>query len=235
MKLSKYLIIIPAYNEGPSIEKVIDETRESMPDAEMLIVNDGSNDDTAYKSLNKGVNVVNLPFNIGYGCALQTGFRFAEEYNFDYVITMDGDGQHDPKSINNLVDAIKTSDADIVIGSRFLKGDYKMTFARKLGALLFGYVARLYTGIRITDPTSGFQLLNRQVFTYLAQGDNYPLDYPDVNIIMALHKKRFKVVEAPVIMREKNNGKSMHSGIRPLIYVVRMILAILIVLLRKED
>jgi len=233
--LGKNLIIIPAYNESQNIETVIDEINKSMIDAAILIVNDGSQDDTSDKAKGKGVEVIDLPFNIGYGCALQTGFRFAVEYEFDYVITIDGDGQHDPQSINNLLKALESSKADIVIGSRFLECKYKMPIARRIGSLLFGYIAKIYTGIRFTDPTSGFQLLNRQVFSYLAQGDNYPLDYPDVNIIMALHKKKFKVIEAPVTMREKSNGKSMHSGIKPFFYVIRMLLAILIVMLGKDE
>jgi len=233
--LGKNLIIIPAYNESQNIETVIDEINKSMIDAAILIVNDGSQDDTSDKAKGKGVEVIDLPFNIGYGCALQTGFRFAVEYEFDYVITIDGDGQHDPQSINSLLKALESSKADIVIGSRFLECKYKMPIARRIGSLLFGYIAKIYTGIRFTDPTSGFQLLNRQVFSYLAQGDNYPLDYPDVNIIMALHKKKFKVIEAPVTMREKSNGKSMHSGIKPFFYVIRMLLAILIVMLGKDE
>ena len=233
--MGKNLIIIPAYNESQNIETVIDEINKSMIDAAILIVNDGSQDDTSDKAKGKGVEVIDLPFNIGYGCALQTGFRFAVEYEFDYVITIDGDGQHDPQSINSLLKALESSKADIVIGSRFLECKYKMPIARRIGSLLFGYIAKIYTGIRFTDPTSGFQLLNRQVFSYLAQGDNYPLDYPDVNIIMALHKKKFKVIEAPVTMREKSNGKSMHSGIKPFFYVIRMLLAILIVMLGKDE
>jgi hypothetical protein len=110
-----------------------------------------------------------------------------------------------------------------------------MSFARRIGAWLFSLIARLYTGVRITDPTSGFQLLNRKVFSYLSEGNNYPLDYPDVNIIMAMHKMRFTMIESPVTMREKRGGKSMHSGYRPFIYVVRMFLSILIILIRKEE
>jgi hypothetical protein len=110
-----------------------------------------------------------------------------------------------------------------------------MGAARRIGVFIFSKIARLYTGQTFTDPTSGFQLLNRTVFSYLSVSDNYPLDYPDVNIIMALHKKKFRVREAPVKMVEKRNGKSMHSGLRPFVYVARMFLAILMVLLRKED
>lgn len=233
--MAPYLIIIPAYNEEGSVATVIESVRKTNPDADIVVVNDGSADNTAQIARQQGVSVLDIPFNIGYGGALQTGFRFAADHDYAFVITLDGDAQHDPVSIKNLIDSMERSGADVVIGSRFIENDYKMGFARKIGVWIFSSIARFYTGITFTDPTSGFQLLNRTAFSYLAQGDNYALDYPDVNIIMALHKKRFKVTEAPVRMIEKPHGKSMHSGLRPVVYVVRMFLAILMVLLRKEE
>jgi len=233
--MKSYLIIIPAFNEEESIEKVLHDTRRSNPDADILVVNDGSTDLTPNIARQAGVKVLDIPFNIGYGGAIQTGFRFATEEGYDFVITLDGDAQHDPASVQNLIEAMEREGADVVIGSRFLGSAYSMSTARRAGVFIFSRIAKLYTGIAFTDPTSGFQLLNRTVFSYLAAGDNYPLDYPDVNIIMALHKKKFKVREAPVRMVEKPDGKSMHSGLRPLVYVVRMFLAILMVLIGKED
>ncbi|GAB4415724.1 MAG: glycosyltransferase family 2 protein [Thermodesulfovibrionales bacterium] len=230
-----YLIVIPAYNEEAVIGEVLDGIRRIEPDMDILVVNDGSTDRTSEIAALSGVKVINIPYNIGYGGAIQTGFRFAVDYNYDYVITMDGDGQHDPESIKSLVRTMEREEADVVIGSRFLEGTYRMGLARRIGSWLFSKIANLYTGVRITDPTSGFQIYNRQAFAYLSMGDNYPLDYPDVNIIMALHKMRFNVVEAPVKMLEKSEGKSMHTGLKPLIYVIRMFLAIIMVLLRKED
>lgn len=229
------LIIIPAYNEEEHIAGVLDDVKKSNPAADILVVNDGSSDKTSELSRQKGVMVLDIPFNIGYGGAVQTGFRFATEEGYDFVITLDGDAQHDPASVQNLIEAMEREDADVIIGSRFLGAPYSMGTARKIGVFIFSRIARLYTGITFTDPTSGFQLLNRTVFSYLSSGDNYPLDYPDVNIIMVLHKRKFKVREAPVRMVEKRQGKSMHSGLRPLVYVARMFLAILMVLLRKED
>lgn len=179
--------------------------------------------------------VLDIPFNIGYGGAVQTGFRFATEHGYDFVVTIDGDAQHDPSSLKNLISVMESEGADVVIGSRFLTGTYRMGRARKAGVWLFSAIARIYTGMGFTDPTSGFQLLNRKVFSYLAEGDNYPLDYPDVNIIMALHEMRFRIREASVLMREKYGGKSMHAGLRPLVYIARMFFSVLMVLLRKED
>jgi glycosyltransferase involved in cell wall biosynthesis len=176
--------------------------------------------------------VISHPFNIGYGAALQTGFRFAVKEDYHYVITMDADGQHSSASSRSLITVMTEHDADVVIGSRFTGSEYKMGIFRKMGAMLFSLVASAYTGINITDPTSGFQLIKRRAFSYLAVGDNYPLDYPDVNIIMALHKKKFKIVEAPVVMEENRFGKSMHSGFMPVLYVIKMVLAIIMVLVR---
>ena len=233
--MKSYLIIIPAFNEEASLARVLSDTKQSNPYADILVVNDGSADRTSEIARQAGVEVLDMPFNIGYGGAVQTGFLFATEEGYDFVITLDGDGQHDPASVQNLIEAMEREDADVIIGSRFLGASYSMGTARRVGVFIFSSIARLYTGITFTDPTSGFQLLNRTAFSYLSIRDNYPLDYPDVNIIMALHKKKFKVREAPVRMVEKPNGKSMHSGIRPLVYVARMFLAILMVLLGKED
>lgn len=228
------LIIIPAYNEEEYISLVIRSTKESNPDIDILIINDGSTDNTSEIAGQGGVMVIDIPFNIGYGGAIQTGFRFAVEYGYELVVTLDGDGQHDPFSVKNLIETMDREKADVVIGTRFAEGSYRMDTARRIGVRLFSIIAKLYTGKTFSDPTSGFQLLNRRVFSYLAEGNNYPLDYPDVNIIMALHKMKFHVVESPVKMIEKQ-GKSMHSGLKPFIYVIRMFLAILIVFLGKED
>jgi hypothetical protein len=227
-----YLIIIPAFNEEGSIRGVIDDVRLHVPFADVLVVNDGSTDRTSSVAEEQGVPCVSHPFNLGYGAALQTGFRFATARDYDCVITMDADGQHVPLSVSNLVTAMQHHGADVVIGSRFLEGNYEVDLPRRIGIGLFSFIARLFTGITITDPTSGFQLLRRSVFSHLAKADNYPLDYPDVNIIMALHKRRFKIVETPVGMIEKRNGKSMHSGLKPFLYVMRMCLAIVMVIFR---
>jgi hypothetical protein len=230
----KYLIVIPAFNEENSISRVIHDVKVHVPFADILVVNDGSTDRTPAVVEEQGATCVNHPFNLGYGAALQTGFRFATARGYDFVITMDADGQHVPLSIANLMKALQDEEADIVIGSRFLGGTYNVDLPRRIGIRLFSLIARLYTGITITDPTSGFQLLQKSVFSHLAKADNYPLDYPDVNIIMALHKRRFKIVETPVEMIEKKNGKSMHSGLKPFFYVMRMCLAVVMVIVRRR-
>jgi len=232
--LKKHLVIIPAYNEERAIEEVLRYTQREIPFADILVVNDGSSDNTSRLSDQLGVMVLDLPCNIGYGGALQTGFRFAAQHGYEVVITMDGDGQHDPAFAHQLTATMEREHADVVIGSRFLHGQYRVGLARKIGIRIFSRIVTLYTGTAFTDPTSGFQSLNRRAFSYLALSDNYPLDYPDVNIIMALHRMKFKVVEAPVRMVENPRGKSMHSGLKPIFYVVRMFLAIVMVLLKKD-
>ncbi len=231
----KYLVIIPSYNEERTVAAVIAETRVNIPDADILVVNDGSGDGTRTAAVAEGATVISHPFNLGYGAALQTGFRFAVKNRYDFVITMDADGQHVPSSARSLMEVMTESGADVVIGSRFTGQGYKIGMLRRIGITLFSLVAKAYTGIGITDPTSGFQLIGKNAFTYMAKGDNYPLDYPDVNIIMALHKSSFKIAEAPVVMRKNAEGKSMHNGLMPLLYVFKMCLAIVMVLVRGKN
>ncbi len=230
----RYLAIIPAFNEEDSICDVIEEIKISLPFSDILVVNDGSNDRTSEIAQESEVMVINHPYNLGYGAALQTGFRFAKMRGYNMLITMDADGQHVPSNATNLINTMQEQRADVVIGSRFINGGYRVGFIKKIGIWLFSFIAKRYTGITITDPTSGFQLLNRAAFSYLAEGDNYPLDYPDVNIIMLLHKKQFRIVESAVMMKEKN-GKSMHSGLKPIFYIIKMFLSIVMVLVRKKE
>ena len=229
----KTLVVIPAYNEAATIQAVVKDTQREIPSADILVVNDGSSDLTPLLAEQADAMVLNLPCNIGYGGALQTGFRFATRHGYEVVVTIDGDGQHDPSFAHPLIAAMTAEHADVVIGSRFLQGQYRVGLARKLAIRVFSRIVTLYTGTTFTDPTSGFQSLSRRAFSYLALRDNYPLDYPDVNIIMALHRMKFKVVETPVRMVENPRGESMHSGLKPLFYVIRMALAIVMVLLKK--
>lgn len=233
--MKSILIVIPAYNEERFISSVITGIRNAFNNADILVINDGSKDNTSKIASEAGAMVISHPYNLGYGAGLQTGFKYAASKDYEYVITMDADGQHSPESIPSLFQSMNETGADVVIGSRFLGGGYKMSFARRIGAWIFASIAKFYSGYRFTDPTSGFQLLNRQAFSCLSKEYSYPLDYPDVNIIMLLHKKRFKVVESPVRMFVNVEGDTMHSGLKPIMYIIKMFLAILMVLVRKED
>lgn len=233
--MKRTLVIIPALNEERFIAPVISGIRKEDGSFDILVVNDGSKDRTEDIAEEMGAMVIAHTYNLGYGAALQTGFRFAVNKGYDYVITLDADGQHDPMSIPELFSSLSASGADVIIGSRFSGGGYRMGFARRIGSWIFAGVARAYTGYRFTDPTSGFQLLNRAAFSCLANEESYPLDYPDVNIILLLHKKRFKVAEAPVRMVSNVESDTMHSGMKPFMYVIRMLLAVTMILLRRED
>ncbi|KAF0146403.1 MAG: family 2 glycosyl transferase [Nitrospirae bacterium] len=228
-----FAIIIPAYNEGGRIALTISGIRKST-DADIIVVSDGSADSTAGEAKAAGALVIELPFNLGYGAALQTGFKYALKKKYEFAVQMDADGQHDPLSIQALIEPILKDEVDIVIGSRFLSEEsYSAPFVRRMGMYFFGFITSVLTGRKITDPTSGFQALNKKVMEFYASRA-YPVDYPDADVIIMLHRKGFRFKEVPVVMH--NAAKpSMHGGIiNPLYYIFKMLLSIFVTLLRKE-
>ncbi len=230
------VIVIPAYNEGKNIRKVVSRIKQLYSGCDIAVINDGSSDNTRVEAEAAGANVVNLPFNLGYGVALQTGYKYALEQGYEYLIQMDADGQHDPVSIQTLLDEIYRQEVDVVIGSRFLNSGpnaYKAPLMRKIGMKLFGAIASWSTGIKITDPTSGFQALNRKVVRFYAS-DVYPGDYPDADVIIMLHRTGFRLKEVPVKMYPKADKVSMHSGLKPVYYIFKMCLSILVTLMRRD-
>jgi len=227
---------MPAFNEARTIGGVLRSVAKEMPEADIVVIDDASSDKTADEARKAGAKVISMPFNMGYGIALQTGFKYAYKHEYDYVVQMDSDGQHDPASIRPLLEAVTNNDADVVIGSRFLgQGNYRAPFMRRMGMKFFGAIASMLLRKKITDPTSGFQALNRHAIRFNAS-DYYPVDFPDADYIIMLHRAGLKVKEVPVAMhpspREK---KSMHAGWRPIYYVFDMLLSILVVLLRKHE
>jgi len=226
-------IIIPAYNEAGRIATSIAGIRK-FGNADVVVVDDGSNDDTAGEAKAAGARVIELPFNLGYGAALQTGFKYAIDKGYEFAVQMDADGQHDPLSMEALISPVLRDEIDVVIGSRFLdKGNYKAPFVRRMGMYFFGIITSVVTGRRITDPTSGFQDLNKKVMEFYAS-DAYPADYPDADVIIMLHRQGFRFKEVPVIMHNAAK-RSMHGGIlKPLYYIFKMMLSIFVTLLRKE-
>src|SRR3990172_8360776 len=195
------IIIIPAFNEEGNIPSLIEVIRSKVSEADVLIIDDGSADRTARVAEKAGALVARLPFNMGYGAALQTGFKYALMNRYRYVIQMDADGQHDPDSIRTLLEELKKEDADVVIGSRFMDGKelYKTHWTRRFGMILFGKIASMITGLLITDPTSGFQALNRDALRFYAS-KYYPVDYPDADVLIMLHRAALRVKEVPVLM-----------------------------------
>jgi hypothetical protein len=231
----RVLIIIPAYNEAPRIEKVIAGIRPQAPDADIVVVDDGSADETGEAARRAGVEVVSLPFNMGYGVALQTGFKYAKRHGYDYVVQMDGDGQHEPRCIADLLAAVQQPGVDIVLGSRWLgESEYKGPVLRKFGKFYFALLASLLTRLKVTDPTTGFQALRREVVEFYCT-NVYPVDYPDADVIIMLNRAGFRVKEVPVTMYLSESGQSMHGGIlKPIYYGMKMMLSIGMTLLRDD-
>jgi len=227
------VIIIPAYNEAGRIATTIFGIRK-FSDADIIVVNDGSSDNTTDEATEAGAYVIELPFNLGYGATLQTGFKCALKKGYRFAVQMDADGQHDPSSIEALITPVLNDEVDVVIGSRFLdNGNYKAPFVRRVGMYFFGVIASIVTGRKITDPTSGFQAMNKKVMEFYAS-DAYPVDYPDADVIIMLHRKGFRFKEMPVVMHNAAK-RSMHGGIlKPLYYIFKMLLSIVVTLLRKE-
>lgn len=233
--MSDTLVIIPAYNEADGIAAVIENIRTAVPSADILVVNDGSRDETADMAKKAGAVVLSHTFNMGYGVTIQTGYKYAYAHGYDYLVQIDGDGQHDPSFIPELLAPVKSGDVDFAIGSRFLWFDsYRPSFSRRLGILFFRKLVTVIIGRSITDPTSGFQAFNRSVVKFFTT-DVFPCDYPDADMLITLNLAGFRMRELPVRMFANPSGKTMHSGIKPLYYMFKMCLSIVVTLLRNRQ
>jgi glycosyltransferase involved in cell wall biosynthesis len=231
---NRVLVIIPAYNEAPRLAHVVTGIREVVPDVDILVVDDGSRDQTLEVATKAGVLVAPLPFNMGYGVAVQTGFKYAQRHGYEYVVQMDADGQHEPRSIPDLLEAVRQPDVDIALGSRWLgETTYTGSLARRIGQSLFKAIANQLTRYHVTDPTTGFQALSRPVINFYCS-DVYPIDYPDADVIIMLDRAGFRVREVPVTMYVDESGQSMHGGWKPIYYGIKMIMSIAMTLLRDD-
>ena len=229
------LIIIPAYNEAKNISQVLKDIRQFNYNIDIIVINDGSNDNTGQVVVQEGEKVINQFYNLGYGGALQTGFKYAVAMGYQYVIQFDGDGQHNPADLQTIIEQVETGDVDIVIGSRFMiKNSFQISSAKKLAIAIFRLIIRASTGVRITDPTSGFQGLNQRTFHYYSGMGNFPEDFPDADTLIHMLKRNYRVIEVPVIMKNRWSGKSMHSGLKSIYYAIKMIVSIAVVLLRTK-
>lgn len=236
--MSKTIIIIPAYNEEKNIAAVLRDIKGKNLGADILVIDDGSLDRTKEIAMSEGVNVISHLYNLGYGAALQTGFKYSIKNGYDFVVQFDGDGQHDPDELLPMINELKKNDADIIIGSRFLgKGNFKMGILKKTVVSFMKFLIKLSTGYRVTDPTSGFKGLSGRTFGYYGQRENFPQDYPDADILIQMMRLNYKVREIPVNVRYRNQGTSMHSGLKPIVYIMKILLSILIILIRdrKKD
>ncbi|OGT98067.1 MAG: glycosyl transferase family 2 [Geobacteraceae bacterium GWB2_52_12] len=231
----KILVLIPAYNEAARIAVVIEGIRRVVPDYDILVVNDGSIDTTAIVAQSAGATVVSHPFNMGYGVAIQTGYKYALANGYKILVQVDGDGQHDPAFIPSLLQPVITGESDFAIGSRFLsESGYCPPLARRAGMAVFRKIVQLVTGLRITDSTSGYQAFNRDVIRFFT-GESFPCDYPDADMLITIHQAGFRISEVPVRMYANAEGKSMHGGLKPLYYIFKMFLSIFVTLLRKKE
>jgi glycosyltransferase involved in cell wall biosynthesis len=221
----KSVLIIPAFNEADRIGAVLEHVATADVGCDVVVVDDGSSDETGAVARRHGARVLRHPFNLGYGAALQTGYKWALEQDADLVVQMDADGQHDPEAIRALVAAVREDRFDLVVGSRFLEvSGYRMGIARTLGRRLFSGLAKL-AGLDVSDPTSGFQALNRRVLEVYA-GDFFPHDYPDVDVLVAAFRSGLRVGEIPVRMSEGTRASTMHGGLKSFYYVYKMTLSL---------
>jgi glycosyltransferase involved in cell wall biosynthesis len=234
-KIKKSLIVIPAYNEEKNIARVIKDIKINSPSVEILVVNDGSGDATSIIAKASGAMVIDLAFNMGYGVALQTAYKYAVLEGYHYVVQLDGDGQHDAKYINVLLEELKKEETDVVIGSRFLMGKvYKASLSRRAGMMLFNSITSIIIGQKVTDCTSGYQGIGRSVLKFFTK-DIYPCDYPDADVLIMLHFAGFRIKEVPVVMFPNKDGKSIHEGLKPVYYIFKMFLSIFVTLLRERS
>ncbi len=220
-------VVVPAYNEGPSIEKVILAIGADMPGATGVVGNDGSTDDTEERARAAGALVLSLVLNLGIGGAVQTGYQYAMAQGFDYAIQIDGDGQHEPSEAHHLLTRLLADDVDIVIGSRWLgRGNYVAPRNRRFGMKFLESLVSLRAGARFTDTTSGFRALNRRAIALFAR--HYPTDYPEVESILLARHYGLEVREVPVMMKAREHGHSSIRGLRTLYFMVRITIALLL-------
>ena len=227
--------IVPALNEEHSIGRVIDELRAFDPGLDVVVVDDGSVDGTSRAAAAKGARVLRLPFNLGIGGAVQTGFRFAFEHDYDLAVRVDGDGQHDPAQLGRVLEPVLRGEADIASGSRFAVGEgdgYRSSRSRRLGIRLLAWVVSRIVGQRVTDTTSGFQALNRAGIALFAH--DYPHDYPEVEALVMVFRHRLRLTEVQVEMRERGGGRSSITALRSVYYMVKVLLAIFVGLFRRN-
>jgi glycosyltransferase involved in cell wall biosynthesis len=226
------IAIVPAYNEEGSLGQVLEEIRSVDPDLEIVVIDDASTDGTARVAAAAGVPVVHLPFNVGIGGAVQTGYQYALEHGFELAVQVDGDGQHDPREISDVFEPILDDRADLVVGTRFAKGGgYRGTRLRRVGIRIFAEIVSLMVRQRVSDTTSGFRAVNRKALRLFAA--DYPHDYPEVESVVLLSRHRLRMVEVPVQMRVRETGNSSITALRAAYYMIKVLLALFIGLFRR--
>ena len=229
---AKILVIIPAYNEQASIARVIERVKESIPEADIVVINDGSHDSTSLVAYESGAKVISLPYNLGIGAAVQTGFILAQAGNYEIAVQVDGDGQHDPSEIEVLMSRLIADECDVVVGSRYLTDrGYVTPLPRLLGTKILAAYVSLLAGQKFSDTTSGFRASNRRAIEICAE--NYPADYPEPESLLTFRKIGLRVSEVPVHMSKRYGGKSSITPFWSAYYMIKVILAVTILSLRR--
>lgn len=218
--MSKVLIIIPAYNEEDSIYNTVKKLVETCK-YDYVVINDGSTDGTRRILEENNLNYIDLPVNLGIGGAMQTGYKYALKHGYEYAIQLDADGQHDPDDLEKLVAEIERSQYDMVIGSRFIeKTNYKGSLMRRIGILYFYYLLLFISRIKITDPTSGYRIVNRKIIKEFSK--YYPVDYPEVEVLVKLAQKKYRIKEIKVEMKNRQGGRSSITPLKSLYYMTKV-------------
>jgi glycosyltransferase involved in cell wall biosynthesis len=233
-RASLYLAVVPAYNESATIVDVIEALRQHAPEFDTLVVDDGSTDDTHVLAASAGAKVLKLPFNVGIGGAVQTGFVYAREHDYDYLAQVDGDGQHDSTELARLVETMRDESVDMVCGSRFLTEDYRYPapISRRTGIHIFAFLLSRLVGMHVSDPTSGFRLYNRRAIQLFAH--HYPHDYPEVEAVLLLHYHHLRMRETPVRMYMRGGGTSSITTGKSAYYMFKVLLALFVGLGRRR-
>jgi glycosyltransferase involved in cell wall biosynthesis len=228
----KILVIVPAYNEEESLPGVISDLRRHVPGAAVVVVNDGSVDRTPQIARALGVTVLDLPVNLGIGGAVQAGYLYAAKHDYDVAVQFDGDGQHRAEEIEKLLRPLAAGEADLVIGSRFVQpGDYQAPFFRRIGMCIFSFTLSRILDSPVTDTTSGFRAVNKKAAGFFSR--SYPEDYPEVEALVLAHKQGLRIAEVPVSMRGRTGGQTSITALRSAYYMVKVLLAVFIDLLKK--
>jgi glycosyltransferase involved in cell wall biosynthesis len=233
MNTTELLILIPAYNEAGAIGGVVNEVRTAMPGVPVLVVDDCSGDATVSLARGAGAGVLALPYHLGLGGCVQAGYRLAFELGYQYVIRVDGDGQHDPRDIPAILEALEREGCEMVIGSRYVNGSGPSFGAlRSTGIAFFRAVLRPILGKSVSDPTSGFVGVNRTALGLFSR--SFPLEYPEIEALVVLQRRRFRFVEVPCRMRPRRTGRSSINAAKSLYYMVHVLLGVFVNLLKFE-
>ncbi len=227
MAAYRKIAIIPAYNEGDSVVAQCSEIRRTNGEYDIVVINDCSTDNTYINCRDNNIRVIDHAVNLGIGGAVQTGYRYAAANNYEVAVQIDGDGQHDPTYLDNMYDALIKENADMVIGSRFLANEgFLSTPLRRLGIRYFSFIIMLLTGRRITDPTSGFRMVGSDLIREFA--DDYPQDYPEPESIVRILGQGKRIVEVPVVMRDRRAGRSSITLAASVYYMIKVTIAIIL-------